>query len=297
MTYHLMKHLTRLLILTACAVPLVDSAPAQIAGERIPELENVGIEQHLEAELPFDARFTDQSGRRVSIGAAFGDEIPVILTLNYVDCPQLCSMQLTQLAEAMGAMKLVLGEDYRVVTVSIDPNDTAGRMLPLRDRYVDEYLSYARDNGFERDDETARDGWWMLSGEKEDIDLVAETVGFGYRWLPDKSEYAHAATNILCSPKGVVTQYLPGLSLEMAQTLRLGLVDASDGKIGTLYDMVFLNCFIFDSTTGQYSLAAFRLLRAAAVLTVLAVITGVFFMKRTGDQRVKPAAGANEEAH
>ena len=282
-------------LVIACA----SSAAAQ--GERrFDELEGVEIEQHLEAELPLMALFEDEEGTALELGDLFGD-LPVILTLNYVDCPQLCSMQLSQLAEAMAAMDLSLGVDYRVVTISIEPKDSLARLAEMRDRYVGDFLDLSRDGAIERDAAAATAGWSVLRGTREDIDRVAVTVGFGYRELPVKggrTDYAHQATNILCSPSGVVSRYLPGVSVDMSDTLRLSLIDAGEGKIGSLFENAFLYCFIYDSSTGQYTPAVWRLLRAAAALTVIAVASGIFFMKRGDAQRGPsegvPAADANE---
>ena len=299
-----MNSVRRFLIVTAAAgqlaLALATGASAQIAGGVIDELEGVDVEQHLEAQLPLTAEFVAHTGNAQTLAQSFGT-LPVILTLNYVDCPQLCSLQLARLAETMAAIDLELGIDYRVVTVSIDPKDTPERTAPMQSRYVGDYLDISKKAGKVRDLESAKAGWTILSGTKEEIDRVAETVGFGYRWVQGQNEYAHQATNILCSPEGVVSRYLPGVSIDMSATLRLSLVDAANGKIGTLYDRIFLNCFIYDSTTGQYSLAAWRLLKVAAVLTVLAVATGIFFMKRgevpqdQGGDAMGLAASANEE--
>ena len=285
---------TPLILLGACG--FVSSAVyGQVAGERIAELEGVGIEQHLEAQLPLDATFTDASGQPFALGEAF-DEIPVILTLNYFDCPQLCDMQLANLALAMGTMGLQLGEDYKVVTISIDPKDTPKKMGELRDRYVLSYLESSLGAEEDRVEATAKSGWICLTGEVLEIDRVAETVGFGYRWLEVREEYAHQAANILCSPSGKVMRYLEEIDPALAGVLRLSLVEASEGKVGTLFDGMFLNCFKFDPTAGQYTLAATRLLKVAAALTVLAVITGVFFMKRGESQRlIVPSATTDEK--
>jgi len=195
-------------------------------------------------------------------------------------------MQLANLANAMGTMGLQLGEDYRVVTVSIDPKDTPTKMGELRERYVTSYLAASEEAGEARDAEAAKAGWICLTGSRVEIDRLAETVGFGYRWLPVKQEYAHQAVNILCSPSRKVMRYLEGIDPSLAGVLRLSLVEASEGKVGTLFDGVFLNCFKFDPTAGQYTLAATRLMKVAAALAVLAVVTGVFFMKR-GETQVQ----------
>lgn len=273
------------LLLLGMGVSVSGLAFGQLAGQKIAELDGVEIEQHLEAQLPLDAAFTNAAGEPTTLGAAF-DELPVILTLNYFDCPQLCDMQLANLALAMGAMNLQLGEDYRVVTISIDPKDTPVKMTELRERYIASYLDASKEAGEPRDASIAKTGWICLTGDKLEIDRVAETVGFGYRWLEVREEYAHQAANILCSSSGKVMRYLEGIDPALAGVLRLSLVETSEGKVGTLYDGLFLNCFKFDPSTGQYTLAATRLLKVAAALTVLAVVTGVFFMKRGESQRL-----------
>ncbi|QDV08248.1 hypothetical protein Poly30_37840 [Planctomycetes bacterium Poly30] len=279
-----------LLLLGAC-VCMSGSAWGQLAGQRIEELDGVEVEQHLEAQLPLDATFTGAKREAFPLGRAF-DGMPVILTLNYVDCPQLCTMQLSNLAAAMGTMGLQLGEDYRVVTISIDPKDTPSKMAGLQERYVSSYLEASEDAGEPRDSAVASSGWICLTGDKVQIDRVAETVGFGYRWLEGRGEYAHQAANILCSPSGKVMRYLEGIDPALAGVLRLSLVETSEGKVGTLYDGLFLNCFKFDPSSGQYTLAATRLLKVAAALTVLAVVTGVFFMKRGESQRLAASSEA-----
>ena len=259
--------------------------------ERVAELlKGTGIEQHLEAQLPLEAQFTNADGAEVEFGSVFDGTVPVILTLNYFDCPQLCSMQLSNLARAMGTVGLSLGTDYRVVTVSIDPKDTPAKMSDLRERYLADYLDASKEASEERDGATAKAGWVCLTGTKLQIDRVAESAGFGYAWVDETQEYAHQAANIVCSPSGQIMRYLEGIDPSLAGVLRLSLVEASEGKVGSLFDGLFLNCFIYDSSTGQYTPAVMRLLKVAAALTVLAVITGVFFMKRGEEQHVIASA-------
>ncbi len=277
-----LRSLTLSLLGTSAGLFVGGAAFGQTYGEeRVAELlTDVGIEQHLEAQLPLDTTFTGVDGQAFELRSAFDGTVPVILTLNYFDCPQLCSLQLSNLAAAMGSIGLDLGTDYRVVTLSIDPNDTPARMSELRARYLVNYLDASKEAGEKRDDEQAKDGWVCLTGTKVQIDRVAETAGFGYSWVEEKQEYAHQAANILCSPSGQIMRYLEGVDPSLAGVLRLSLVEASEGKVGSLYDGIFLNCFIYDSSTGQYTPAVMQLLKVAAALTVLAVVTGFFFMKR-----------------
>ena len=274
------------------------AAFGQTYGEsRVAEmLAGVGIEQHLEAQLPLDASFIGTEGTEVELGSVFDGTVPVILTLNYFDCPQLCSLQLANLAQAMGAVGLDLGRDYRVVTLSIDPKDTPERMSELRARYMVNYLDASKEAGEERDEASATEGWVCLTGTKLEIDRVAETAGFGYAWVDERGEYAHQAANILCSPSGQIMRYLEGVDPSRAGVLRLSLVEAGEGKVGSVFDGLFLNCFIYDSSTGQYTPAVMRLLKVAAALTVLAVVTGFFFMKRGEVQHeIDGARGSDDD--
>ena len=283
-----LRSLTLSLIGTCAGLFVAGAAYGQTYGEqRVAELlTDVGIEQHLEAQLPLGATFTGVNGDAVTLGSAFDGTVPVILTLNYFYCLQLCSLQMANLAAAMGSVGLDLGTDYRVVTLSIYPKDTPERMSELRARYIVNYLDASKEAGEKREADKAEAGWVCLTGTKVEIDRVAETAGFGYAWIDEKQEYAHQAANILCSPSGQIMRYLEGVDPSLAGVLRLSLVEASEGKVGSLYDGIFLNCFIYDSSTGQYTPEIRQLLKVAAALTVLAVVTGVFFMKRGEAQHV-----------
>lgn len=292
-----LRCLTLSLLGIGAGLSVAGAAFGQTYGEqRVAELlTDVGIEQHLEAQLPLEAAFTGTDGEAIELSSAFDGSVPVILTLNYFDCPQLCSLQLSNLAAAMGTIGLDLGTDYRVVTLSIDPNDTPARMSELRDRYIVNYLDASKEAGEKRDADKAKAGWVCLTGTKVQIDRVAETAGFGYAWIDEKQEYAHQAANILCSPSGQIMRYLEGVDPSLAGVLRLSLVEASEGKVGSLYDGIFLNCFIYDSSTGQYTPAVMQLLKVAAALTVLAVVTGFFFMKRGEAQHVVAGSEGTRE--
>ncbi|MEM6674460.1 MAG: SCO family protein [Planctomycetota bacterium] len=279
------RHTAALLIATAVAWG--GSAHAQVgASDTIDELDGVEIEQHLDALLPLDAVFTASSGNETTLGGSFDGERPVILTLNYIDCPQLCSMQLSKLVAVMAEIDLDLGEDYRVVTVSIDPRDTPEKAGGAERRYVGDYRVQSEELSIAREGDSA--GWNYLVGDVLEIDRVAETAGFGYRWIESQGEYAHQAATILCSPDGRITRYLSGLMTPAdAGTLKTALIEAGDGKVGTLFENAFLNCFIFDPNTGQYTLAATRLLKVAAALMAIAVLGGIFTLRR-GEARPEP---------
>ena len=251
-----------------------------MAGLELEEMEGVKIVQKLGAEIPLNAAFQNDRGEFVELDSLFGD-LPVLLTLNYIDCPLLCSLQLESLVQTLGAMQLDLGVDYRVLTISIHPGDTVEQLAGQKTRYVTEYRGIRQDAGERVPEEIASAGWDFLRGTRTEINRVADAVGFGYQWLPETGEYSHKAPTIVCSPDGVVTRYLQGvggLPDATASGLRLALIDASDGKIGTLLDAVFLSCFRFDPSSGSYKLA-FGMLQGAAVLTIVGLLAGLFLLR------------------
>ncbi len=218
-------------------------------------LEGVGVTEHPNAQIPLELEFVDTGGKKVTLAEIFDGTRPVILTLNYSDCPKLCSVQLNGLVAAMKKMPWNLGDQYQVVTISIDPLETADRARLTKQKYINDY---GRPGSGE--------GWHFLVGREENIQKVADTVGFGYRLVG--KQYVHAAVLILCTPEGRVSRYVYRVEYD-PQTLRLSLYEAGQGRVGSTTDRVLLFCFHYDPESGRYSVAAFNLMRAAGVLTVV----------------------------
>lgn len=238
-------------LVLAIALPAVaqrkEATPAAIEG--------VGIDEHPDAQIPLDLEFIDSNGKKVTLGKFFNHQKPVILTLNYSDCPKLCIVQLNKLVEAMGNMKWDLGDQYQVVTVSIDPLETPDRARLTKQKYIQQY---GRPGGGE--------GWHFLVGNEQNIKKVADTVGFGYRLVG--KQYIHVAALFICMPDGRVSRYLYGVDYD-PQTLRLSLYEAGQGKVGSSMDQILLYCFHYDPTSGRYGPAAFNLMRFGGVLTMV----------------------------
>jgi protein SCO1/2 len=278
-------------------------APAQVAGRTIEALEGVEIVQQLGATLPRDARCTTDEGVSVTLGELFDGTLPAVLTLNYTDCPQLCSVHLTKLVEALGDFsgRLVPSVGYRLVTLCIDPADTVEKAARMKAEYVARLASAMvakvpegqRDAAFASAEANAAAGWTFLVADQATIQAIADAVGFGFKWVPAQKEFAHQAANILCTPDGRVARYLGGID-PIPGVLRMSLVEASEGKVGSLFDGIFLSCFIYDPHQGSYALAARRVMSAAAALTVLGILTGFFFLKRS-EARATSGARAAEE--
>ncbi|MBM99315.1 MAG: SCO family protein [Planctomycetaceae bacterium] len=250
------------IILVFFGWPVVAPVMAQL-NESVAELDGVGVEEKLGDKVPLDLKFQDSDGKEISLGSIFKGERPIILSLNYAECPLLCQLQLTGLVNGMRDLKLTTGKDFDVVSVSVDPLETVQQARQIKTRYV---RQYGRPG--------SAGGWKFLTGSEASIKALAESVGFQYRYVPERKEYAHAAVVMVCTPSGTISRYLYGVNYP-PQTLRLSLVEASEGKVGTTLDRVLLFCFHYDSATGRYTLVARRLLKIAAAITLFAISVGV----------------------
>ncbi len=249
------------LALACCAPAAVSPARAQVI-EDVPELEGVSIVEHLDAQLPLELSFLDEQGKSVRLGDFFAPERPVLLNLVYYNCPMLCNLLLDGFVAGIRGVDWDPGKQYEIVTVSIDPKDTPKGATIKRDHMVEE-LGRPQ----------AAAGWHFLTGREENVRALADAIGFHYRYDEESREYMHAAAIYVATPEGRLSRYLYGVRFEPA-TLRLSLVEASDGKIGTTMDQILLYCFAYDHTAGRYGPAAFKIMRLGAGLTV--VILGGF---------------------
>lgn len=268
------------LVCLAAAVAAATDARAQ--RQRVAtESEDVGVEQKLNAQIPLDLEFTDSTGKRVKLADFFDGTRPVLLTMNYSDCPKLCHLQLTALVQGMSKMTWDIGDKFQVVTVSIDPSEPPEKARKTKDKYL---MMYGRDAG--------GDGWHFLVGEERNIKQLADAVGFAYKWVEQSQQFSHAAPLMICTPDGRVARYLASFENYDPQTLKYSLVEAADGKIGSLTDQFFLYCFHYDPESGSYSWAAFRVMQIGAVLT-LVVVGGVLalFWRREVHKKRKQDAG------
>ncbi len=251
----------RLQIVAACIWVVLLCLPgptfAQVAGPVPADLEGVGITQKLDAQIPLDLKFTDENGNTVTLGEFFTEDRPVILTLVYYRCPMLCNLVLEGLIETLQGIDWVPGEEFEIVTVSIDPLETPELARAKKQNYLAEYGRPA-----------AAAGWHFLTGKPEAIKALTETVGFGYRWVDERKEYAHAAAFFVSTPEGRLSRYLFGIRHE-PRTLRLSLVEAAEGEIGSVVDQFLLYCYKYDAASGKYTAVAWRIMRLGGVLTVL----------------------------
>lgn len=236
-------------------------------------LRDVGIEQHLDTQLPLDALFRDEIGREVRLGGYFGDQ-PVVVALVYYRCPMLCTQVLNGFLKSSQAVPLEIGRDYQVVTVSFDPRETPDLAAEKKASYVRAY----RRSG-------AAQGWHFLTGDRQSIDRLTDAIGFRYRFDPKSDQFAHASGIALATPAGRLSRYFYGIEYS-PDDLRLGLVESSSGRIGSLVDKVLLLCFHYDPLTGKYGLVIADALRMAGVLTV--ILLGAFLIVMYRRERRRP---------
>ena len=237
--------------------------PNQGIGVRPELLKEVGVDQKLNDEIPLNLAFRDEHGRPVELAQFFGSK-PVILTLVYYNCPMLCTQVLNGLDRSLEVLPLEIGKDFNVVTVSIDPTDRPVVAEAKQAMYAGMY----RRPG-------AQYGWHFLTGDEPQIKQLADSVGFRYAYDPDSKQYAHASAIMLLTPSGKISRYFYGVSYP-ERDLRLGLVEASHGKIGSPVDAVLLFCYHYDPHTGKYGLLISRVLQLGGILTVL--VGGIFLI-------------------
>jgi protein SCO1/2 len=251
------------------------SPPANV---RPPGLKNVGIQQNLNQPLPLDLAFTDDLGRTVRLGDYFGKK-PVILSLVYFSCPMLCGEVLSGLEHSLRMMSLNVGTDFDVITVSFDSKDTPEMAAEKKAEFLKRY----KRTGAER-------GWHFLVGQQSAIDALTKAAGFQYEYDPNSQQFAHATAIMIATPEGKIAQYYYGVEYP-PKDLRLGLVEAGNGKIGNVVDQLLLYCYHYDPEKGKYSATILRVLRLAGLATMLCIGTLIFVMIRRGPEHDASGAG------
>ena len=230
-------------------------------------LKKVGIEQRLGGQIPLDLTMRDESGREVRLGEYFKGGRPVVLTLVYYECPMLCNQTLNGLVGALDALSFTPGKEFEVVTVSFDPREGAELAAKKKETYLKRYGRAG-----------AEEGWHFLTGEKDSIDRLAQSVGFRYVWDEQSQQFAHAAAVMVATPEGRLSHYFYGIDYS-PKDLRLALVESSRGRVGSPVDELILYCYHYDPTTGKFA-PVMAVLRAAGVLTALGLVGLILFLVR-----------------
>lgn len=249
------------------------SAGAAANNGQLPNiLKGVNFNQNLGAQVPLNTKFVDESGNPVTLGQYFGKK-PVVLILAYYKCPLLCPEVLHGAAESFKKISFRIGDQYNVVTLSINPTETPALAEKTKKTYISVY-----------GDPAAASGWHFLTGKTPDIKRVADAVGFHYKYLPQLKQYAHAAGIVVLTPEGKVAQYFYGIKYA-PEDLRLALVQSSKEKIGSVVDQVLLLCCTYDPDTGKYHAIIARVLAICGAITIVLVGGGLWFLFKLEDRR------------
>lgn len=271
-------HIGRALLLvvglcTCGLLPLTTQAQELNAGVQPAQLRDVGIDQRLNEQVPLDLTFRDETGKTVQLRQYFNDK-PVVLILAYYECPMLCTMVLNGALRAFRALSFDVGDEFQVITVSFDPKETPELAAKKKKSYME---AYGRAG--------AADGWHFLTGDEPAIKALTQAVGFRYKYDPETEQFAHASGIMVLTPQGRLARYFYGIDYGPSD-VRLGLVEASEGKIGSPVDAVLLYCFHYDPKTGKYGAVIMNIVRVAGVSTLVILGTFMIVMFRR-DRRLK----------
>jgi protein SCO1/2 len=264
------------LVATASSAARGQTAPAAAPDARPAILREVGVIQRLGQPLPLDAIFQDEAGRAVRLGQYFGKR-PVVLVLAYYDCPMLCTEVLNGLLSSLKTLSFDAGREFEVVTVSFDPREKPADAAAKKKPYIE---SYGRPG--------AAEGWHFLTGGSGSIDRVTSAVGFRYKYDESAGQFAHAAAIYIATADGTLSRYFYGIDYA-PRDLRLGLIEASEKRIGNPVDQILLYCYHYDPKVGRYGAVVMNVVRAAGAGTV--AVMGVFLlvMWRRERRRARPS--------
>lgn len=245
------------------ALFLVTALPAfaQPTGSLPAAFDGIGIDEQLGDEIPRDLLFRDSEGNEVALGSYFDGETPVMLNFVYHECPMLCSLMLTEFTKTLVDLEeqegWTPGDEFEVITVSFSGTEIPDQAARAKERHLAQL-------GVEE----AGDGWHFLTGSDDNIQALAAALGFSFRWIDDTQEYAHPAAVMFLSGSGVITRYIHGMAYD-TRMVRLATVEASEGKVGSAADKIFLFCYRYDPEANSYVADAWNLMRGGGLLTLL----------------------------
>ena len=255
----------------------VSVSSAQIADQNPAELQDIDVEEHLGDYIPLDLQFMDDQGKTVVLGNYFNQNKPVILVLAYYECPMLCTLVLNGVTQSVDKLNMKLGKDYQILTVSIDPNENTALAAAKKQTYLN-MLHQPVDSS----------GWIFMTGKQENIKKLADAIGFKYYYVKDRDEFAHPTIITLISDKGKISRYLYGIEYK-TNDLKLGLLEAAEGKVGTTLDRIILYCYHYDPNAKGYVVFATNVMKVGGVIT-LVILFGFFGFLWIKDNHKKPEA-------
>jgi len=233
--------------------------PAEmLAGEKVKELEGVGIEEKTGTYIDLNLTFKDENGETVTLGKYInGNHIPVIISPVYYSCPGLCNFHLNGLTDGLKLMDWSVGDKFKVVAVSFDSKETPDLALKKKASYMKVY-----------DRPGTEGGWSFLTGDEANIKALTAALGFKFKWNEEAKEWAHASAAIVVTPDGKISRYLPGIMFD-PKDVKLAVNEASNGKVGTFVDSLVLYCFQYNPHQSKYTLYAFNVMKLGGALMIL----------------------------
>ena len=225
--------------------------------ENFPSERPIDIIENLGGYIPLEEKFVNESGEIIEIGSFFNNEIPTILTLNYFECPMLCTLVLNGLAESIKNLTLNSGDDYQIITIDINPNEKTLFANQKKKNYIKGYgLQNVEKN------------WHFLTGTQESIKKIADSIGYIYYYDEQRDEYMHPAAITLLSSEGKISRYLYGIEYPN-KDLKLGILEASEGKVGSTLDKIILYCYHYDPYKNTYTIFATNVMRLGGIFTII----------------------------
>ncbi len=247
---------------------LAPNAWAQRAGQTVPGTEGVGLDDKIGDRVPMDLSFVDENGDTVRLGDYYAEGHPVLIQLVYYNCPMLCNLLLDGWTRTAAEIAPTPGSDYTLLTISFDPTETTEQAARQKAKELQAL-----------DKPGAEAGWHFLTGTDANVKALADAVGFRYQWNEDAEQYAHPAAVTFTSPDGLITRYLVGVGFEPTE-VRAALAESADGTTASFVDTFIMFCFQYDPTTHSYSADVVNIMKAGALLTLLALGMGVTVLSR-----------------
>lgn len=242
-----------------------------------PELDGIRVDEQLDRQIPLDAVFRDHTGKTVRLGSLIDGRRPTILHFAYHTCPVLCGMVFNTAVRALVDTRWSVGDQFDVISLSIDPRDTPASAAEKRTSIL---AQYGR--------QSASTGWHFLVGNEANIRRVAEAAGFRYRYDEDQKQFAHPAALTFLKPNGRVARYLYGIQVEPAD-MKLALIEASEGKSVSTVEQLLMRCYTYDPQAAKYVVAAQRIMQAGGAVTVvlLASVLAILWRRDLRRQRAQ----------
>jgi len=243
----------------------------QLVREDIDELQNINVDEHLGDRIPLDLSFINDQGESKKLAEYFSTGKPVILVMAYYNCPMLCTLVLNGLSKGIQNTDLNPGQDYQILTVSIDPDETVQLARAKKRAQIGEINKTNLDSA-----------WHFFIGEDSSIKKLADAIGFKYYFVEEREEFAHPAVIVILTPDGTISRYLYGIEFPEIN-MRLGLMEASAGKIGSTIDKLILYCFHYDPNANGYVMFASNVMKLGGVFTLffLGIFLGGFWLRET----------------